>query len=105
MKTFKVAVEKESFKGHCEVEIPGFLERAAYIKQIADMKNGDEVDGSRLLVFLYDVFKRHVKAMHFETHDGERFDSIEEFEYFVESSEVIQEVAMYVCQGIRLGKK
>jgi hypothetical protein len=103
MKEIKFAPKVEGMSGEVILAVPTYKERSAYLKEMAKLKSGEEVDSAGLASFLYDLAVKHLVSFKVEL-ENQMFDSLDELEYYKEGSEFIQSVGLAVVTGVSLGK-
>jgi hypothetical protein len=99
------------FTGHIMVEVPKYIERLQYIK---DMKlsvgDSGEVKGDvgniDQAIKVVEIAKKHIKEVALTVvSTGQEVKSLEDLEYSFEGSQLMNEVANLVLSGIKLGNK
>lgn len=102
----KVTIDKNGFKGWALIDVRPFVERAQMLKDLdLSVKEGEAVPADQMdkVIKIQELAKKHVKKIEVDF-EGTKFTSADELECYVEGQEVINELAGFVLNGVKLSK-
>lgn len=91
------------FNGHVEIDMPTYKERITLLKKV-----GTDVEGDKIIEkadVLADITMKHVvktELVHVQTETD--FNSLDELSHYAEGTQLINELASVILNGIPLGK-
>jgi len=103
---FKKEWIKNSYSVIVELELLKYKDRIKLIKDMNfQVKPDGSIDGNPLdqMEKLTDTVRRQIKSIRIKTSERE-YTSLEELEYFVEYSEIINELIGVVMNGVKMGE-
>lgn len=103
---FKKEWIKNSYSVIVELELLKYKDRIKLIKDMNfQVKSDGSIDGNPLdqMEKLTDTVRRQIKSIRIKASEKE-YTSLEELEYFVEYSEIINELIGVVMNGVKMGE-
>jgi hypothetical protein len=102
-----VKIDKSGFKGEAIIDVRPFTERAQMLKDLdIDVKDGEAKISDQMdkVVKIQQMVKKHTQKINVRYEDETDFSSFDELECYAEGQEVINILAGYVLNGVKLSK-
>jgi len=98
--------QNQGWSGSVTLKVPTYKDRLKMAQQLGISKDlmNDPDKQMALADTLFSKVEEHVSKVDLKWGD-EEFKSLEELGYFEEGTEVVNELAACLCQGISLGKR
>lgn len=108
MRTVEFSPKSSGWSGHVVLAVPSYKERIKIAQELGLAKLMEQNEEAKVesITMLIEKVPSFVKEVHLEL-DGEKYCSLEEtdYEYTKEGYELVQEIGLYLMQGISLGKR